>query len=112
MIGAFSAAGVHYCITHLWEANDFSTAVLMDAFYHQYAENKQSPPKALSLAKSYLKQLTIGDLRKNGWLDLDRYKDLDPGSMRQLLKYQNTDDSVRPFKGEAYWAGFACYQCY
>lgn len=112
MVGAFSAAGVHYVISHLWNANDFSTAILMDAFYYQYAEKKQSPPIALSLAKNYLKQVTIGELKKRHWFDYIKRRDLDYKTGQMLFRYENMMDQARPFKGEAYWGGFACYQCY
>lgn len=112
MVGAFSAAGAHYVISHLWEANDFSTAILMDAFYYQYVEKMQSPPIALSLAKNYLKQVTIGELKRRHWFDYVRQSDIDYKTGQMLFQYENMDDQIRPFKGEAYWGGFACYQCY
>lgn len=112
MIGAFSAAGTHYIITHLWEANDFSTAVLMDIFYYLYAEKKQDPPGALALARRYLQQVTIGDLRNRHWFDYAGSLPPDYHYSDTISLYESMDDQVRPFKGEAYWGGFACYQCY
>lgn len=112
MVGAFSAAGAHYVISHLWEANDFSTAILMDAFYYQYVEKMQSPPVALSLAKNYLKQVTIGELKRRHWFDYIHQNDFDYKTEQLLFQYENMNDQIRPFKSEAYWGGFACYQCY
>lgn len=112
MVGAFSAAGAHYVISHLWEANDFSTAILMDAFYYQYVEKMQSPPVALSLAKNYLKQVTIGELKRRHWFDYIRQNDIDYKTGQILFQYENMNDQIIPFKSEAYWGGFACYQCY
>ena len=112
MIGAFSASGVHYVISHLWEANDFSSAVLMDAFYYQYIEKKQSPPVALALAKKYVKQVTIGELKIRGWFDYLNNNKNDRKAMQKLSQYQNLNNQFRPFRGESYWGGFACYQCY
>lgn len=112
MISAFSAAGVHYVISNLWEADDFSTAVLMDAFYYYYAEKNLSPPKALTLAKEYLMQASIGDLKRGHWFELARQNDMDASSSQQLNQYERMDDEIRPFKGEAYWGGLVCYQCY
>ena len=111
MISAFSAAGVHYVISHLWEADDFSTAVFMDAFYYQYAEKGKEPPKALNLAKTYMRNITIGDLRKAHWFDNLRSVN-NSGTVSSVLQYEKMDDEVRPFRSEAFWGGFTCYQCY
>ena len=112
MIGAFSAAGVHYVISHLWEADDFGTAVFMDAFYYQYAVKHISPPIALNLAKTYMRNVTIGDLRNKHWFDQIRMIDSDEKLLKTILEYERLDDELRPFKSEAYWGGFTCYQCY
>ena len=112
MIGAFSAAGVHYVISHLWEADDFGTAVFMDAFYYQYAVKHVSPPIALNLAKTYMRNVTIGDLRNKHWFDQIRMIDSDENLSKRILEYEKLDDELRPFKSEAYWGGFTCYQCY
>ena len=112
MIGAFSAAGVHYVISHLWEADDFGTAVFMDAFYYQYAVKHVSPPIALNLAKTYMRNVTIGDLRNKHWFDQIRMMDSDEKLLKTILGYEKLDDELRPFKSEAYWGGFTCYQCY
>lgn len=112
MIGAFSAAGAHYIITHLWEADDFSTAVFMDAFYYQYAEKQVSPPAALNLAKNYLRNVTIGDLKKSHWFEKIRSSSVDADFLKYADRYEALDDEIRPFKNEGYWGGFTCYQCY
>lgn len=112
MIGAFSAAGVHYVISHLWEAEDFSTAVLMDSFYYYYAECKKSPPEALALAKNYLRKVTIGDLKRARWFNAPKHSSPDSSIVQQLYCYERMDDKIRPFKKEAFWGGFTCYQCY
>ena len=112
MIGAFSAAGVHYVISHLWAANDFSTAVLMDAFYLQYAEKHMPPPIALQLAKTYLRNVTVGELKKQHWFDRLRRLDPEKKYLRDELSIESRSDTFMPFKNEAYWGGFTCYQCY
>ena len=112
MIGAFSAAGVHYVVSHLWEADDFSTAILMDAFYYYYIDNKQSPPDALVSAKRYLRQISILDLKRRNWLGYAQKRISNPDILRNLKLYGNMDDEIKPFKDEAFWGGFVCYQCY
>lgn len=111
MVGALSAAGVHYVISHLWSADDFGTAVLMDVFYYLYMEKNQAPPKALKMAKDYLRNVTIGQLKEQNWFAY--IKDHQPSlySGKMVQEYEKYDDKVRLFKSEAYWAGFSCYQC-
>lgn len=111
MIGALSAAGVRYVISHLWDANDFSTAIFMDAFYYQYIEKEQSPPIALSKAKQYLRSVTIGHLKKQGWFEYMKEIELDSDTKGLLETFEKYNDKVRPFKNEEYWGGFVCYRC-
>ena len=111
MIGAMSAAGVKYVVSHLWEADDFATAILMDAFYYQYIQMQKTPPEALRLAKKYLKRVTVGELKRCEWFK-DIRKNNSDGRIRKLIEqYETADERIRPFKSEAYWSGFVCYQC-
>lgn len=111
MVGALSAAGVQYVISHLWSANDFSTAILMDEFYYQYMEKKQSPPAALALAKNYLKNVRIGELKKKSWFDKVKRSKIDDNTKSYIEKYEDMDEKVKPFMNEAFWGGFVCYKC-
>lgn len=111
MVSALSAAGVRYVISHLWDADDFSTAIFMDAFYYQYIEKKQSPPVALSKAKQYLRSVTIGHLKKQGWFAYMKEMELNPEAKGLLETFEKCSDKVRPFKSEEYWGGFVCYHC-
>lgn len=103
LIEAFSAAGVHYIISHLWAANDFSTAILMDYFYFQYIHKNQSPDIALKLAKQYLRTLTSGELKKHKLYGLLRNNDT------RSKEYYEDDYCL--FKDEFFWGGFSCYRC-
>lgn len=112
MIGALSAAGVQYVISHLWNASDFiSTVILMDTFYFHYAEHNQSPPVALAQAQEYLRKITVGELRKKGWFDYAKQGKLNTEAMQNIKTLEGYADGVRPFKSEEYWGGFACYRC-
>ena len=111
MVGALSAAGVHYVISHLWSADDFGTAVLMDMFYYMYIEKRQTPPEALRLAKNYLRNVTIGHLRKQKWFAYIKEHMPELYSKKMVQVYESYDDQVRPFKNESYWGGFSCYWC-
>lgn len=112
MIGAFSAAGVHYVISHLWSANDFGTAVFMCRFYRYYIEDRMDPPTALAAAKEYLRNVTVGELRKEGWFKQAKQLDLSEKTRGDLLNLECSNDGNKPFKSEKYWGGFACCQCY
>ena len=111
MIGAFSAAGVRFVISHLWEANDFSSAVLMDTFYFYYIEKGLSPQLSLKMAKRYLRQVSIGELRQNRWFDYTQQRNTDARTEQLIAQYEKMDDRARPFKSEACWGGYVCYQC-
>ena len=111
LIGAFSEAGVHYVISHLWSADDFSSIILMDHFYYQYTQRKLAPPAALNLAKKYLRKITIRQMRKEGWFDCILQSDLDMESKAYVQKYEKMDDMLCPFENEIYWGGFSCYRC-
>ena len=112
LIGAFSAAGVQYVVAHLWAANDFTTAILMSAFYYYYGKMHFSPPTALRMAKQYLRTVTIGQLKKNGWFSYAlNNNEVDELTKETIRRYSRQKDSITPFRSEAYWGGFSCYQC-
>lgn len=111
MVGALSAAGVHYVISHLWSADDFGTAVLMDVFYYLYIDKKQTPPEALRMAKNYLRNVTVGQLRKRKWFQYIKQEMPDLYCIKTVQEYESYGDKIRPFKSEAYWGGFSCYRC-
>ncbi len=112
MIGAFSAAGVHYVVSHLWSANDFSTAVLMCQFYQYYIKDRLEPPVALATAKDYLRNVTVGSLKKDGWFGRAMQLDLSKKTHNYISNCESKGDDHKPFKDEIYWGGFTCYQCY
>lgn len=97
LVGAFAEAGVRYVISHLWQADDFATAVLMNCFYYFYVVKNLSPSVALRRAKKALKRVTIRQLREKGWLSENE---------ALAMGYQTC-----PFEDEIYWGGFFCYRC-
>ena len=112
MVGAFSAAGVKYVISNLWSANDFASAVFMDAFYYYYANGWNEPPIALSKARDYLRNVTIDELRRQGWFHPTTYQMLDIDSRNFLYALEKKNGKLRPFRNESFWGGFTCYECY
>ena len=112
LIGAFSAAGVQYVVAHLWAANDFTTAILMSAFYYYYGKKHFPPPVALRMAKRYLRTVTIGQLKESGWFSYAlNNSEVDELTKENIRRYSRQKDSITPFRSEAYWGGFSCYQC-
>lgn len=107
LLGGFAAAGVRYVISNLWEANDFATAVLMDAFYFYYMNERQEPFLALKNAKNDVRKITVRQLRRKGW-----FKQMEHLLGREVSQEYNCSDDWRcPFEDEIYWGGFICYQC-
>lgn len=107
MIGAMSAAGIKYVISHLWKADDLATAILMTEFYKAYVNESMEPPSALRYAKKRLRQITMRELREDGWIDV-----VDSSGVREdYKKFMEYNDRARPFMSESYWGGFACYKC-
>lgn len=112
MVSALSAAGAKYVISNLWSANDFASAVFMDAFYYYYANGWNEPPIALSKARDYLRNVTIDELRRQGWFHPSTYQMLDTESRNFLYSLENKNGRLKPFRNEAFWGGFTCYQCH
>ncbi len=111
LVSAMSAAGAHYVITQLWAADDFGTAVFMDAFYRFYSA-QTPPPKALDKAKRYLRELTAGELRRSGLLERGACAAVTPRQKAFLKQLEAWPEHAAPFQDEVYWGGFSCYQCY
>lgn len=111
LLSAFSAAGVHWIVSHLWQANDFSTPILMDAFYDAYLYKYMDVPDALRYAKAYLRGVTVGDLRQNGWLTPRQDSRISGAVANELEKIAKAADHRKPFADESLWGGFICHQC-
>lgn len=107
LLSAFSATGVQYVVSNLWEADDLSTTILMDRFYYYYIREKNAPPIALNLAKQYLREVTIGQLRSDGWFEYLTNSD----TQNVIHEYRVCNDKKRPFESEEYWGGFVCCKC-
>lgn len=110
LLSAFSAAGARWIISHMWSANDFSTAILMDAFYDAWLNKGKDVPDALQYAKNYLRTATIGMLRQNGWFDLPntgRFSEDDMASVEEMRRWPA---DLKPFEEEYFWAGFTVHK--
>lgn len=110
LLSAFSAAGARWVISHLWEVSDFATPILMDAFYDAYLHKGKEVPEALQYAKQYLRNLTVGEMRSAGWLDISRNDQLSSNMKQRILALQAANDRRKPFSDEFYWGGFTVHK--
>lgn len=111
LISAFSAAGVRWVVSHVWKANDFTTPILMDAFYDAYLNRKLTVPDALQYAKRYLCTVTVGELRKKGWFAHPDDCRLSADDKTYLDRCNQSIDRRKLFQDELYWGGFVAYRC-
>lgn len=112
MLSAFSAAGVHWVISHMWKASDFASAILMDAFYDAYLSRGMDVPDALQYAKDYLRNVTVGELRAKGWLNQRIDSRLDDNAAKEMERIRQCRiDRRRFFEDVSYWGGFVCHKC-
>lgn len=109
LVSAFSAAGARWVVSHIWKANDFTTPILMDAFYKAWIKLGMDVPDALQYAKQYLRGMTLEQLRSEGWLSLDA--SCIPQNLLRYLKPDDSYDHRQPFRDEIYWGGFVCHKC-
>ncbi len=110
LMSAFSAAGVRWIVSHMWHASDFATPVLMDAFYRAHLNLGLEVPQALRYAKNYLRCVTVGELRRNGWLETPGESRLSQDSMAAIMALRNANDRRKPFSDEFYWGGFVVHK--
>lgn len=111
LISAFSAAGVRWVVSHVWKANDFTTPILMDAFYDAYLRKNLTVPDALQYAKRYLSTVTVGELRNNGWFTPLDDSRLSAEDKEYLERCNKSIDRRKLFQDELYWGGFVAYRC-
>lgn len=110
LLSAFSAAGARWVISHMWEASDFSTPILMDAFYNAYLNKGMDVPDALQYAKNYLRTVTIGELRRNGWLELPADIRFSEDVREAIDDMRYWSDKETPFEDEFFWGGFTVHK--
>ena len=110
LLSAFSAAGVRWVISHMWHASDIAATILMDTFYKAHLTDGLDVPDALSYAKNYLRNVTVGQLRRDGWIR-DFFAIDDENARKQAERINNCRDGDKIFANELYWGGFVCHRC-
>lgn len=110
LLSAFSAAGARWVISHLWKANDFSTPILMDAFYDAWLNRGKEIPDALQYAKNYLRTVTISTLRRDGWFSLPYDARISEDILMEIHDMNSWPGDIKPFEDEYYWGGFTVHK--
>ena len=82
---SFLQAGVRAVIGTLWPVLDDAAMLICDRFYHYYLDDqgreKMPPARALSLAQTWLRQISVGELRELGYFSYAELRELcEPGS--------------------------------
>lgn len=110
LLSAFSAAGARWIVSHMWEASDFATPILMDAFYDAYLNMGREVPGALQYAKEYLRTVTVGTLRRDGWFRLPADTRISEDVRGAVAEMNQWPDSTVPFADEFFWGGFIVHK--
>lgn len=110
LLSAFSAAGARWIVSHMWNANDFATSILMDAFYDAWMNRGYEVPDALQYARNYLKNATIETLCRNGWFDLPDNGRFSAAIRRDAAAMRDLPADVKPFEDECFWGGFTVHK--
>ena len=95
----------------LWKVSDIATALLMDRFYDNLLVRRMGRADALEDAQYYIRDLTIGQIRKQ-WLSpaarvIASTNNLDLTILENLCA-KHPDDNFQPFESPQYWAAFIC----
>ena len=104
---SFKSAGAKYIVMSQWELSDLGAAIMMDKFY-EYLES-MPVADALKNAKLYLRNVTVGELRLNGWLE---YSLKDNKAVKsQIDKLKECNAAMKPFSDLKYWGSMICLEC-
>jgi hypothetical protein len=91
-------SGASGVVATLWPVDDAATFLFVREFYTAYAATADDPAQALAIARTYLRELTAGEI-------LDELQELPPslGSLR--LRHRG----YTPFSDAVFWAPFVFF---
>ena len=107
---AFVLAGAQTLVMSLWGVPDVATAILMERYYYYLLWEKLGRAEALKKAQSYLRNLTVGDMRDK-WLDsecIHQAEKLDCVFANRLRRLSGKADNYRPYRNPKCWGAFIC----
>lgn len=110
LLSGFSAAGARWVVSHVWKAVDFVSPVLMNAFYEAYLTKGMEVPEALQYGKERLRNITVAELRQEGWLSLDPDVQYSSEDVKFIESIAKRNDRNKPFADEHFWSGFVCHK--
>jgi CHAT domain-containing protein len=112
-------AGLDAVIATLWPVEDFSTMLLISAFYSFWRQNFQKPLHALKSAQQWMRDTTnsekIATLKKNSTTTLKiipNFKNLPKATVNKICTHlEKYDSEEHSFAHPYYWAGFVYVGC-
>ena len=124
---AFCHAGARALILTLWPVDDLATGIFMEEFCRLIGSEEKRPlDQALRKAQIYLRDLTVGALKRSTWTADDTLcwlqsalsEETDPAGQANIQTMLDTIDGLRqasteqnavtPFRDPAFWAPFIC----
>ena len=97
-------------VLSLWKVPDLATLVLMDRFY-RHLEAALPRHQALHRAQIEVRELTVEDLREEGWLNEETITALaarDDDKRARLDELAAKPSEHQPYADPVYWGAFLC----
>ncbi|WP_437826988.1 CHAT domain-containing protein [Sorangium sp. So ce1153] len=106
----FMLAGVPSVVSSLWSVSDFSTALLMDRFYCNYASGRMSAASALREAQGWVRDAPVGRVASYAEHCYRMSLPEDAAALLRLWRHYRLiakrTPTVRPFEHPYYWGAF------
>jgi CHAT domain-containing protein len=100
---AFLSKGVRVLVSALWEVDDFASAVFFSSFYKNVFN--MGPVEALRKSQLYLKDVTLFELKQEGWFEKKKIHKLGLVASH-MEEIASKPDETKLFNKTKYWAGF------
>jgi CHAT domain-containing protein len=105
----FLQAGAPAVMSTLWAVDDFSTTLLVEAFYARHLK-PMAPPAALRESQQEVRGMTVSDVAAHAKTAYESAaEENQAGLLEQFLYYQalaKSNPGLRPFEHPYYWAAF------
>jgi CHAT domain-containing protein len=108
---AFVLAGAKTLVMTLWKVDDLASAILMERFYQCLLHDPSMPRlDALRAAQRYTREVTVGQLKRSGWLDamIEELTEKDTEAGANLRKLADKPDEYQPYEHPYFWGAFIC----